>query len=141
MSTCNRGGQSKGTAAKNKDENTQNYKDTLSSCTEQYQAYYINSRDNRSSSLGKRQAKIDEEKQKYGVSDKISFESIWSRLKQNNLDVTHPGTCSPMEDVGDSIVAIAVQKGKMNEPLTCKEDSMLANNLIKGTSIERKVIS
>ena len=52
----------------------------------------------------------------------------------------YPGTCSPMENIEEYITAIVVQKIKMNQPLTCKEGLMLANNLIKGTSIERKVI-
>ena len=46
-----------------------------------------------------------------------------------------------MEYVEDYIMAILVQKGKINQPLTCKEGLMFANNLIEGASIERRVIA
>ena len=42
-----------------------------------------------------------------------------------------------MSHVEDQILAIVIQKGKMNQPMTRAEGLLLANSLIKGTEIEK----
>ena len=71
----------------------------------------------------------------------ISIKTVQSRFKRNKLIVPHRGTESPMSTVEPALLQIAIQRGKMNQPLTVQEGLQLANSMIKlGSVTERKVI-
>ena len=46
-----------------------------------------------------------------------------------------------MSEVEPIIVTVAIEKGKINHPLICKEGLQLANQIIASTSTEIKVIA
>ena len=91
---------------------------------------------------GKVQKIIDEAKEKYGVSETISYNTIKSRLRRKTIQCNHRGTESPMAAIEPAILEIAIQRGKMNQPLTVAEGLRLANSLIKpGSKLESKVMT
>ena len=84
---------------------------------------------------------IDEAKEKYGVSETISYNTIKSRLRRKTIHCNHRGTESPMAAIEPAILEIALQRGKMNQLLTVAEGLQLANSLIKpGSKLESKVM-
>ena len=59
---------------------------------------------------------IEEKKKEFGVSQSISESTVRSRITRKNLDPKHPGVVSPMEKVEHTIVALAIQMGKICQP-------------------------
>ena len=65
-----------------------------------------------------------------------------TRFQRNSLRCSHRGTVSPMASLEPLIFEIALQKGRMNQPLTVGEGLRLSNSLIKpGSKIEKDLIS
>ena len=88
---------------------------------------------------------LEEAKVKYKVSEPICYKNIQNivqtRYKRNSLKCMHRGTASPMASLEPIILEIALQKGRMNQPLTVEEGLHLSNSLIKPSSkIEEDVI-
>lgn len=84
---------------------------------------------------------VNEAKQKYDIKTKISFNTIKSRIKRKKLECKHRGTESPMVMIEPAILEIAIQRGRMNQPLTVAEGLHLANSLIKpGSELEKDVV-
>ena len=88
---------------------------------------------------------LEEAKVKYNVSEPICYKNIQNvvqtRYKRNSLKCRHRGTASPMVPLEPIILEIALQKGRMNQPLTVEEGLHLLNSLIKpGSKIEEDVI-
>ena len=89
---------------------------------------------------------LEEAEVKYNVSEPICYKNIQNvvqtRYKRNSLKCRHRGTASPMAQLEPIILEIALQKGRMNQPLTVEEGLHLSNSLIKpGSTIEKNVIS
>ena len=89
---------------------------------------------------------IEEAKEKYNVRENVSHKKIQSciqaRFARNSLKCNHRGTVSPMAPLEPIILEIALQKGRMNQPLTVEEGLHLSNSLIKpGSKIEKDVVS
>ena len=64
---------------------------------------------------------IEHAKEKYGVSQTISYNTIKSRYHRKKIQYKHRGTETPMAAIEPAILEIAVQKSKMNQPLTVAE--------------------
>ena len=79
---------------------------------------------------GEGERMIEKAKLKYNVTDKVSIRTIQSRFSRGKLYCRHRGTTSPMEELEPVILDIAVQRGRMNQPLTNVEGLELANSLI-----------
>ena len=89
---------------------------------------------------------IEEAKVKYNVSEPICYKNVQScvqtRFKRKSLACSHRGTVSPMTPLEPIILEIALQRGRMNQPLTVEEGLHLSNSLIKaGSKVEEDVIS
>ena len=87
---------------------------------------------------------INEVHKKYDVSNGssiVSQSTIRSRVLRNRPTCKHRGIRTPMEALEPAILEIAIQRGRMNQPLTVAEGLQLANSLIKrGSRIEADVI-
>ena len=125
-------------------ENNQKYVSMINYITEKYaeQRLTLNSR----APKGLLHAIFEEAKAKYNVSETINFKNVQkcvqTRFQRNSLRCSHQGTVSPMAPLEPLILEIAVQKGRMNQPLTVEEGLHLSNSLIKpGSKIEKDVIS
>ena len=101
-------------------ENKQKYVSMINHITEKYaeQRLTLNSR----TPKGLLHAIFEEAKVKYNVSDKINFKNVQkcvqTRFQRNSLSCSHRGTVSPMAPLEPLILEIALQKGRMNQPLT-----------------------
>jgi len=85
---------------------------------------------------------VNEAKQKYNITTSISVNTIKSRIQRKKLECKHRGTESPMAMIEAAILEIAIQRGRMNQPLTVAEGLHLANSLIKpGSELEKDVVS
>ena len=87
---------------------------------------------------------IKEVHKKYNVSNGstiVSQSTIRSRVLRNSPTCKHRGTRTPMEALEPAILEIAIQRGRMNQPLTVAEGLQLANSLIKkGSKTETEVM-
>ncbi len=72
----------------------------------------------------------------FGVLDNTSVDTIRSRVKRGNLNPSHPGVVSPLEEAEKALVVICIQMGKIRQPLSCTEGIQLMKDLIKDTSIQ-----
>ena len=64
-----------------------------------------------------------------------------SRFQQEGTICNHRGTESPMPVVEPAILEIAIQRGKMNQPLIVAKGLLLAKSMIKpGSKLEKDVI-
>ena len=71
----------------------------------------------------------------------VSQSTIRSRVLRNRLTCKHRCTRTPMEALEPAILDIAIQQGRMNQPLTVTEGLQLANSLIKkGSKTEADVM-
>ena len=89
---------------------------------------------------------LDKAKEKYKVEENVDVRSvqrcIQRRFERKSLQCHHRGTESPMAKLEPAILEIALQQGKMNQPLTVEEGLYLSNSLIKpGSKTEAAVIS
>ena len=81
---------------------------------------------------------VKEANNKWNTNEKISIKTIQSRYRRNNLFAEHCGTPTPMAPLESALLEIAIQIGKMNQPLTVNEGLQLANPMIKaGSNIEK----
>ena len=105
--------------------------------------YYDLRRTNNTKRLGKGVLEeiIKKAQEKYNVRNKdVPLSTIRSRLYQNSIECNHRGTSSPMEAIEPAILQIAIQRGRMNQPLTVAEGLQLSNSLIKkGSKLENDV--
>ena len=97
-------------------------------------------------SKGQFELMLDDAKRKHKVSGKVDVrlaqKCVQRRYKRKSLKCSHRGTESPMSRLEPAILEIALQRGKMNQPLTVEEGLYLSNSLIKPNSqIEADVIS
>ena len=76
---------------------------------------------------------IKKKQVQFSVVSVISIQTIRSRVKRNNLNPNHPGTLSPIAEAEKALVVIAIQMGKIRQPLTCEEGIGLINDLIKNS--------
>jgi len=86
---------------------------------------------------------INEAHKKYDVRNgsTVSQSTIRSRVLRCRLTCKHRGTRTPMEALEPAILEIAIQRGRMNQPLTVTEGLQLANSLIKkGSKTEADVM-
>ena len=67
----------------------------------------------------------------------IAEETICSRMKQGNLNPSHPGTVSLLHTTEISLVLISIQMGKIRHTLTGPQCINLFNTLIKCTPIQK----
>ena len=74
---------------------------------------------------------VNKTKEKYGVDDNVSFNTIKSRFQRKSIICNHRGIESPMAVVEPAILEISIQRGKMNQLLTVAKGLLLANSLIK----------
>ena len=89
---------------------------------------------------------LEKAKEKYKVSENVAVRSaqrcVRKRHETKSLKCHHQGTKSPMSKLEPAILEIALQRGKMNQPLTVKEDLYISNSLIKpGSKTEVEMIS
>ena len=81
---------------------------------------------------------LDKAKEKYKVEKNVDVRSVQRcirrRFERKSLQCHHRGTESPMAKLEPAILEIALQRGKMNQPLTVKEGLYLSNSLIKPVS-------
>ena len=84
---------------------------------------------------------IKEAREKFNLpkSYEIKERTIRSRVNRKHLHAVHRGKESPMTEVEELLVEIALQKDSMNQPITASEGLMLANSLIEGTELEDRV--
>ena len=76
---------------------------------------------------------INEAHKKYDVRNgsTVSQSTIRSRVLRCRLTCKHRGTRTPMEALEAAILEIAIQGGRMNQPLTVAEGLQLSNSLLK----------
>ena len=89
-------------------------------------------------SKGQFELMLDDAKRKHKVSGKVDVrlaqKYVQRRYKKKLLKCNHRGTESPMSRLEPAILEIALQRGKMNQPLTVEEGLYPSNSLIKPNS-------
>ena len=81
---------------------------------------------------------VQDANNKFNTNEQISIKTIQSRYRRKNPYVEHRGTPTPMAPLESALLEIAIQIGKMNQPLTVNEGLQLANPMIKaGSNIEK----
>lgn len=83
---------------------------------------------------------IAEGKSKFVVSEYISHKTIFSRVSRKSLSVSHRGVKSPMQDVEKYLMELFIQMDEMNSSLTESEGLHLANSLIEGMPLQKKIL-
>ena len=73
---------------------------------------------------------IQEKKEEFGVSDNISIDTVRSLIKRGSLAPIHRGTTSPLHNAELALVEICIHMGKICQPLTGQEATMLMNDMI-----------
>ena len=122
----------------------ENYVSMIDHITEKYAESRLTS--NSSTQKGLLQSLIKEARVKFNVSEAIRFRNVQrcvqTRFSRNSLKCNHRGTVFPMTPLEPIILEIALQRGRMNQPLSVEEGLHLSNSLIKpGSKIEEDVIS
>ena len=85
---------------------------------------------------------IKKQKEVFGLDDSVEIKhrTVWERLRRNILQpVRKPGPKSPLAELEDTIIDIAIQMCRCRQPLTTSEGLVLVNSLIKGTKYETMV--
>ena len=83
---------------------------------------------------------IKEVKQEQGVSEKISCETVRSRIKRKNITGNNQGTYSPIAEAEKYIAETIIQMAKIKAPLSVAACIQLANSMISGTTHQRKLV-
>ena len=84
---------------------------------------------------------IKEMKEEQGVSDKISCETVRSRIKRKNISGNNESTYSPMAEAEMYIAETIIQMAKIKIPLSVVSACIqLANSMISGTTHQEKLV-
>ena len=133
-------GRPTGTTDEKRREDVKNFKDCISSIAFDFATEVTNRKAEKKRIAKGFLADLIKKKQiQFSVVTYISDETICSRVKRNNTNPNHPGTRSPIEEAEAALVVIAIQMGKIRQPLTCEEGIGLMNDLIKNTSLQDAV--
>ncbi|KAL3773882.1 hypothetical protein ACHAWO_007202 [Cyclotella atomus] len=142
--TASKAGCPKGTTNAKKAED----KAKLTRCIEMISIMYHSERQNvKAETGGKGRVKkgflnelIDEQKKEHGVIEFISPDTIRTRVDRGRLTVKHRGTVSPVEELENYLVSVAIQQMcKINQPLSCGEALALANCFIDGKPMQERL--
>jgi hypothetical protein len=141
--TASKAGHPKGTTNAKKAED----KAKLTRCIEMISIMYHSERQNvKAETGGKGRVKkgflnelIDEQKKEHGVIEFISPDTIRTRVDRGRLTVKHRGTVSPVEELENYLVSVAIQMCKINQPLSCGEALALANCFIDGKPMQERL--
>ena len=72
---------------------------------------------------------IQKEKETFGVSQEISYNTSKIESHRKMITCQHRGTATPMEPIKPTILDIATMRGRMNQPLTMAEGLLLPKSL------------
>ena len=83
---------------------------------------------------------VIEEMNLYGITNKFIFpySTMRSRIKRNSLNAK--GTESPICSIESKLVQLILCMNKIKRSMTVSEGLMLANDLIRGTDTEQKLV-
>ncbi len=84
-------------------------------------------------------ALIQEKKEEYNISNRISKKTIHACVYQENYNPKHCGTCSTLAQAEEELLAICIQIGKIWQPLLVMEGIEQMNALISGTNLQNDV--
>lgn len=82
---------------------------------------------------------IEQKKVEFNVSCNIPVYTVRSRIKQESLAPTHPGTSPKLQDAELALVEICIQMGKIHQPLPCEEAIVIMNDMISMTEMSKKL--
>ena len=148
-----KGGRPAGTTDKDKQEQIFNEKMAVNWVCQEYDKHVkavkeSNRRRRRASEkakrveTGTRARLVAEAKEKFNIKDKsfdVPKQTINNRIKSENLEVWHPGSCSPIAMVEVIIKAHIIAAARVNAPLSVTNIITLANKLIEGTTHETEL--
>ena len=83
---------------------------------------------------------INEVREEQDISQKISCETIRSRIKRKNITGSNQGTYSPITEAKKYIAETIIQIAKIKTPLSVSACIQLANSMISGTTHQRKLV-
>lgn len=83
---------------------------------------------------------IESMKAKHKVTCNIPEITVRQRVQRGNLSCDHVGVKSPVEDVEEVMIPIAIQMSRIRQPLDCMEAMHLMNSLLEGTETQARLI-
>ena len=83
---------------------------------------------------------IKDVKEEQGVSEKISCETVRSRIKRKNITGMNDSTYSPIAEAEKYIAETIIQMAKIKCPLSVSACIQLANSMISGTTHQKKLV-
>jgi len=92
--------------------------------------------------VGTRARLVKQAIEKFNIKDKsfdVPKQTINSRIKNDNLEVWHPGSCSPVAWVEVIIKAHIIAAARVNAPLSVSNIIALVNKLLEGTKHETEL--
>ena len=139
----NLGGRPKGSTIIQQREDKERYVSMMNDVAKEYTKVRLTTK---KVSNGQFETMLENSKNKHNVKEKVDVrlaqKCVQRRFLRKSIECHHRGTESPMSRLEPAILEIALQRGKMNQPLTVEEGLYLSNSLIKPNSqIEADVIS
>ena len=92
--------------------------------------------------VGTRASLVKQAIEKFNIKNKsfdVPKQTINSRIKNDNLEVWHPGSCSPVAWVEVLIKAHIIAAARVNAPLSVSNIIALVNKLLEGTNLETEL--